>query len=318
MKIRNIYKNVYCLQGARSSNIYFFDCDKKAIIDTGHNDEKSENFQTFIDNSFDLKNLSFIMNTHSHGDHNGGNNFLKDKFPNVKIIGSSETANFQKKRKALNIMKEVEDEFDPYNIDIFVNDGDKIVLGEIVLTTIKTVGHTTDSLSFYDKENEMLFSGDLVYNRVITQLDYYQNLNISLTQLKESYNKILELNPKIIWTGHGEPIESPTENFNFLFKKLSRFERDNELILINNIVPTAEFYINRNPGCTKKELEDTLLTNLFRFKSEPFLLSFDEEKFNKIVEKVFALMRVLNIFREDNGCFYLNNRVNEYIGIKKN
>ncbi len=318
MKIKNIYKNVYCLQGARSSNIYFFDCTKKAIIDTGHNDEKEQNYQAFIDSGLNLDNLSFIINTHSHGDHNGGNSFFKSKFPNAKIVGSNETASFQKKRRSINIMKEVEDEFEPYDIDWFVNDGDEIELGEITLKVIKTIGHTADSLAFYDEENEMLFSGDLVYNRVVTQLDYYQNLGLSITQLRESYKKIVELNPKVIWTGHGEPIENPVENFNFLFKKLNRFERDNELILINNIVPTAEFYINRNPGCTKRELENILLTNLFKFKNEPFLLNFDEGNFNKIVEKVLALMRVLNIFREENGQFFLNNRVNEYIGIKKN
>ena len=98
MKLQKIADKIYFLKGLRSSNIYFFDYEKKAIIDTGYSEEFDDNYNKFLNNEIDLKNIDYIINTHSHGDHNGGNSRLKLMNPNIKVFSSNETKIYQERR----------------------------------------------------------------------------------------------------------------------------------------------------------------------------------------------------------------------------
>jgi glyoxylase-like metal-dependent hydrolase (beta-lactamase superfamily II) len=317
LSINKIDDKIYFLKGNRSSNIFYFDFEKKALIDTGHPDEIDQNLKTFKDNGIDLKKIDYIINTHSHGDHVGANAALKKINPEIKIIGSINTIDFQKKRRSLNILKEVEDNFDDYEIDIKISDNYKIDLGGCVLESIETKGHTSDSISYYTKEKGYLFCGDTIYYRVITQLDYYQKLILSLEDLEKTYDKLKTLSPKIIFTGHGDSINDPLENFEYCFKKLNRFKKDMEIILINNMIPTVEFYIFKTPDCSKEEVKKIIVNNLIKFKDAEFLNDFDPERFDKIFEKMFSLMKLLNIINENDNKLSLTRKLNEYIGIIK-
>ena len=84
--------------------------------------------------------LKFILNTHHHFDHVGGNLELKDKY-NLLIAGNEN----DKKRIP--------------GIDIFLNETEKFVFNSHEFQVINTPGHTSDCISFYVKSklNLVLF-----------------------------------------------------------------------------------------------------------------------------------------------------------------
>ena len=315
MQIEKIDDKIYFLRGSRSSNIYYFDCEKKAIIDTGHPDEIENNIKIFKDAGFQLEKVDYIINTHSHGDHNGANAFLKKINPNIKIFGSPNTEEYQNIRKKTDTLKEVEDEFEPYQIDIKLNDKDKINLGEYTLEAIETKGHTRDSISYYIEEKGYIFSGDTFYYRVITQLEYYQSIKKSIAELTETYDKLKKNPLKLMFTGHGEPIKNPIENLEFCLRKLKKFQTDNDMALINNLIPSVESFVYRNQGVSKEKVKEFLMKNLS--KIELFITGYEHEKLLRIVEKILAMVRMLNMVKFEGENLYLNNKLNEYIGIIK-
>lgn len=82
-----------------------------------------------IDN-YDLEtsDLAFVLTTHKHWDHAGGNSVLREWFPQVPFYGSWE------------------DNAD--ETDSFLFDGDQIQLGDVKIKALLTPCHTTGHTCF--------------------------------------------------------------------------------------------------------------------------------------------------------------------------
>lgn len=118
----------------------------------------------------DNKVLAVLL-THSHFDHIGAlRNFLTKK--SVKIFKKSNT---QEKE---------------YQI------------GDFTFHCIYTPGHSSDSISFYFKEENVMFVGDFIFKGSIGRCDLPTG---SMEEMKKSLERIKEYNDDIlIYNGHGE------------------------------------------------------------------------------------------------------------------
>lgn len=111
--------------------------------------------------------LQAILITHSHFDHIGALNHFK----NIKIYDNN---NLEEKEYEL--------------IDLKFN-------------VIKTKGHTNDSISFYFKEQNIIFTGDFIFEGTIGRTDLETG---NIEEMEKSIKKIKKypLNT-IIYPGHG-------------------------------------------------------------------------------------------------------------------
>ncbi|MBE0468868.1 MAG: hydroxyacylglutathione hydrolase [Methyloprofundus sp.] len=89
-------------------------------------------------------NLTYILNTHHHADHVGGNLTLK-QHTNCQIIGS------------VNDMQRIP------GIDQKVSEGDTLKLGSYTIQVISCTGHTTGHIAFYSPDAHALFCGDTLF-----------------------------------------------------------------------------------------------------------------------------------------------------------
>ena len=109
-------------------------------------------------------NLKFILNTHHHFDHIGGNDELKKKY-------SAEIVGFVKDKDRIP------------GIDISVSDNEVWKSGDFEAKIIYIPGHTSGHIAFYFYKNEILFSGDTLFSlgcgRVFegTHEDMYNSLS---------------------------------------------------------------------------------------------------------------------------------------------
>jgi|GEM_PF-1318250 len=315
--LEQIEDKIYMLKGTKSSNIYYLDFKEKALIDTGHHDDFEKNQKIFEENGLSFSKLNYIINTHSHGDHVGGNHNFNKINSNIKFIGSKFTKVYQNKRNSLSLLKGIEDDFIEYDLDCVVNEGDRIDLGGCILDVVDTPGHTIDSLSYYFGEKKILFSGDTIYYKVITQLDFYQDLLKSHNELYITYMKISNLDCKKIMVGHGNPIFDIKGTLNSCFKKLDIFKKNPEMIIINNLNPSMQYYIQKQPGCNIEEIRNYFIDRLLKFDNKAKFIDIDPAKYPEIVDKTLSLMLLLDIIKEKNDTIILTNKINENIGIKK-
>ena len=114
--------------------------------------------------SKNYKKLDFILNTHHHYDHVGGNEELKKKY-NSKVLG------FENDKNRIP------------QIDTGLKDNQEFKIGTLNFTTIFIPGHTRGHVAFYFKKERVVFSGDTLFSlgcgRVFegTYKQMFQSLN---------------------------------------------------------------------------------------------------------------------------------------------
>ena len=198
--------------------------NKTAVVDPG----EAEPVHSFL-KTHNLK-LDFILNTHHHFDHTGGNLQLKKTWA-CPVYGF---AGDQKRIPG---------------IDISLKEGDSVLIGTLRFEVLYLPGHTLGHIAFWNKKNKILFCGDTLFAMGCGRL-----FEGSPEQMFSSLNKIKNL-PKntLIYCAHeytlknakfALQLEPSSVNLNKRFEKVK--------LLRQKAQPTAPFY-----------LEEELLTNPF-------------------------------------------------------
>ena len=91
------------------------------------------------------KKLDFILNTHHHIDHVGGNKELKKKY-NSKILG------FGKDKKRIP------------EIDILLEENQEFYVGDLIFKTLFIPGHTSGHIAFFFEKEKVVFTGDTLFS----------------------------------------------------------------------------------------------------------------------------------------------------------
>ena len=175
-------------------------------------------------------NLKFILNTHHHYDHVGGNNELKKKYGS-KIVGFK----YDKDRIP--------------EIDILVEDNETWDNEDFEAKIFHIPGHTSGHICFYFEKEKIAFTGDTLFSLGCGRIfeGTYEQMFESLNKLKK-----LPLETKI-YCGH----EYTLQNSNFC----SVYDSDN-LELKNKITKIKEKLENKLPT-VPTTLNDEIECNVF-------------------------------------------------------
>lgn len=154
--------------GPFETNAYLIWCDqtnKCAIVDPAPN--SASQFSQFIQ-QFNL-DPAMILLTHTHWDHTADVAPLKAEFNIPVYVHELDKGNLiEPGSDQLPLFLPIKG-VEP---DHFLKDGEKIPLGKEFLEVIHTPGHTPGGVCFYDKEAELLLSGDTLFKGTIGNLSF--------------------------------------------------------------------------------------------------------------------------------------------------
>lgn len=112
-----------------------------------------------------------ILLTHAHIDHAGGTAVLAREL-NLPIIGPEKEDEFWiqalPQQSAMFGFPQVE----TFTPDQWLNDGDKVLVGDVELEVIHTPGHTPGHVVFYQPEQKIALVGDVIFNGSIGRTDF--------------------------------------------------------------------------------------------------------------------------------------------------
>ncbi|MDD3853674.1 MAG: MBL fold metallo-hydrolase [Syntrophomonadaceae bacterium] len=210
---KNVFENIYMLSTGKGgqfphSYCFYLDDEVKTLIDTPLDTSFTQLLQGHP--------VDMIINTHFHRDHSGCNHL----FPGAKIIAhpadipamqSLEVFNQYYGLDKYGAQKDLLSwiNFHPSPITDVFHDGDIIDLGRMQLEVIHTPGHSPGHCAFYWREKELLFSGDL---DLTAFGPWYGNETSDVDQIITSLEKLIELNPRIILSGHKGMISEGVQN----------------------------------------------------------------------------------------------------------
>jgi hydroxyacylglutathione hydrolase len=141
-----------------------------------------------------------LLNTHGHFDHLMGNHFIQNTWGLKCEIHKDDEylvqiAHVQAMKFGIEMPA-------PPSIGGFFQDGDLISFGNSELKVIHVPGHSPGGVAFYSQEDQLLISGDILFNRSIGRTDLPMgNFNLLVSGIKE---KLMVLDDKVkVYCGHG-------------------------------------------------------------------------------------------------------------------
>lgn len=163
------------------------------IIDPGH-------FDGELKEAVESKNIKYILLTHGHFDHIAGVARVK-KITGAKICIAEEDE----------ICLHDDDENLSYlagnvpiektSADIILNEGDKIVIGDTVLSVMKTPGHSKGSVCYICEAERVIFSGDTLFKKTVGRTDFKTG---DINEMYATLKRLVSLDGDYdVLSGHG-------------------------------------------------------------------------------------------------------------------
>lgn len=177
------------------------------IIDPGcYIQPETSKLKNYIEKN-DFKPI-MLINTHCHVDHILGNKFVFEEYGLKPLIHKEELViltSANEYSKMLNLP----DPESPFP-EIFLEDNQIIIFGSSNLEVILTPGHTPGHISLYNKDNQIIFCGDVLFDGSIGRSDLPGGDYMQL--IKSIKTRILPLGDDIkVYSGHGEPTTTGKE-----------------------------------------------------------------------------------------------------------
>lgn len=184
-------------------NTYILSDETKeaVIIDPGncrfHEDSQIREYVS--DNNLTVK---YIINTHPHLDHIAGNPWCKDEYKADILLHE---AGMKEYNRAYAYATVFGFEFDGMPApDRYIEEGDTVTFGNQRLEVLYTPGHCEGSVCLYSADNQVVFTGDLIFELSVGRSDLPTGDGVKL--LQSIREKILTLPDEVtILSGHGGP-----------------------------------------------------------------------------------------------------------------
>jgi hydroxyacylglutathione hydrolase len=175
--------------GMLSTNCYVANCPetKEAIIIDPGLDAAHEADQLFRYVDSHALNVKFIVNTHGHSDHIGGDALLKKKYGVPICIHALDAY----------CLDGLGDKIPP--ADVMLEDEGLLKFGRMVLKVMHTPGHTPGGISLVGEK--LVFTGDTLFAGGIGRTDFPEG---SERDMRFSLEKLLLLSDDcVVYPGHG-------------------------------------------------------------------------------------------------------------------
>lgn len=171
------------------------------IIDCGaFYDNDKERIKAYIEKN-ELVPVHSIF-THGHFDHIIGSKFLFDTYGIKPEIPAKDTDLYYDCEKQLNDFVGLNINLQLPNINKIIDDKYEIKFGTHTLSVINTPGHTPGGVSFYCKEEDVLFSGDSLFYCSVGRTDLPGgDGNVLIEMLKQNILTLPE--ETTVFPGHG-------------------------------------------------------------------------------------------------------------------
>lgn len=204
MKIKKFEFNMFPV----NCYVLWDETNEAVVIDAGcfYEEEKQALKNFIVSKGLVIKHL---LNTHLHLDHIFGNPFMLQEF-GIKAEAGQQDEFWINQAPAQSRMFGFKWNEQPAPLGKYICDGDIITFGNTRLEAIHVPGHSPGSMVFYCKEDNILFTGDVLFQGSIGRADLTGG---NFDELREHIcSRLFVLPPEtVVHPGHGDSTTIGTE-----------------------------------------------------------------------------------------------------------
>lgn len=226
-KIIPIRTNIYQIYAVKpGSHVYLIKgSNKNVLIDTGI----ASKFPIFKEHLEQIglapEDMDLVILTHEHIDHAGAAIF----FSKSAIIAAHRSAanKIQLQDEFVTLQRFREWRWGELRVDLWLEEGNYIDLGNYQLRVLHTPGHTSGCICLYEPSQKLLFSGDTVFaGGSLSEIGPSGNISDYMNSIQRLHTlKIEELYP-----GHGRISKTPEEDMHNALKYAHSLFEDSKLL----------------------------------------------------------------------------------------
>ena len=171
-----------------------------AVVDPGMIEPEEENALVDYIEREGLK-VRYVINTHLHVDHAIGDKFAVGKF-RVPVLGHRNDETLGQRMQQQAQMFGMREKLDSVSLTSYLEDGDRLKIGDGELEVLHVPGHSPGSIALYDPQGKWVIVGDALFAGSIGRTDLPGGSYDTL--VKAINDKLLKLpDDTVVYPGHG-------------------------------------------------------------------------------------------------------------------
>ena len=209
-----------------ANNILFTDGEKTLLVDSGYCSHAAQTL-ALVEGILGERPLDFLVNTHLHSDHCGGNAALQARYPVLKTLIPPGHANQVAQWDPVALTYVPTGQLCPrFKFDQTLVPGTQMHFGTRDWQVHAAAGHDPHSVVFFEPASKVLISADALWENgfgvVFPELEGAG----AFTEVAATLEMIEQLNPKTVIPGHGRVFAYSPEVLARARQRLESFVRD--------------------------------------------------------------------------------------------
>jgi len=202
-----------------------FDQNEWMLIDIGYEETVPEIIELVRQMDFPLANCKYLVLSHADVDHVQGVAKAKSLLPNAKLVGHPITAELMASGDRISTYAEIAAQnisldLPVVNLDMTIDEGHRLQVGDIELEVWHTPGHTNSQLSF--RYGDLLFSGDNLFrDGCVGNIDAHHGSDIP--DFISSLERIRDSGVKWLLPSHGPIFRNDRELVQATINRLTKY-----------------------------------------------------------------------------------------------
>ncbi len=208
------------------NNTLLADGDGVTLVDSGYGDHASQTL-ALLDHALAGRPLTWLVNTHCHSDHMGGNRAVQEKFGCRTTIPAGEAPLVDAWDEEGLILGFADQRADRFRYDDTLVPGATFRMGDLDWQAVAAPGHDPHALMFYAPAERVLIAGDALWEDgfgVIFSALFGDSH--ALVQTRATLDAIARLDPRTVIPGHGPVFDRVVPALERAYSRLEGFERD--------------------------------------------------------------------------------------------
>lgn len=182
-----------------NANLLLLHGRQPALVDSGFVAHADETLQWSHAHAGDV---ALVVNTHWHSDHVGGNGALQAAGAGIAASGPDAEA-IRRRDPGCCSAQRLDQPVPPYTVDLALQDGQVLTLGDAEWQVVRTPGHTQGHLCLWQAEDELLVVGDALSDYDVGWVDLALDGPAAAATALSSLQRLHDLQPRVLLPSHG-------------------------------------------------------------------------------------------------------------------